>query len=181
MTVLIGIRKKLHHYFLKRKISGFKKKVETVNYNSANEIILMYNAANEDHNHAVRKYSEKLIKEKKAVSLLGFMKKIPDEAANSSRYLSEADLNWLLNPNPARINKILNTKFDLLINFYPDECLALEYIAALSHAKFRVGRYVPDKVYCYDFMVQLKENESINEFISQVDHYLKYINKNEQH
>ena len=179
MTALIGIRKKLHHYFLKRKISRSRKAVEMVN--SANEIILMYNAANEDHNFAVRKYSERLIKEKKVVSLLGFMKNIPDEIVDSSRYLSNADLNWLLNPHPNRVNKILQTKFDLLINFYPDECLALEYIAALSHAKLRVGRYVPDKVYCYDLMVQLKDNENIEEFINQVDHCLKYINKDEQH
>ncbi len=179
MTLFLDIRKKLHRYFLKQKVSELTNLVKPINYDSAREIIILYNAESIDQNVAVREYSRRLLKEKKSVNLLGFTKKIPADLAEPARYLSNADLNWIMNPRPARVGKILKTKFDLLINFYQDECLPLEYIAALSHAKFKVGRYQPDKTYCYDLMLQLKDSDNIEEFIDQVDHYLKYINPHE--
>ena len=74
MTLFLDIRKKLHRYFLKQKVSELTNLVKPINYDSAREIIILYNAESIDQNVAVREYSRRLLKEKKSVNLLGFTK-----------------------------------------------------------------------------------------------------------
>ncbi|TAK41492.1 MAG: hypothetical protein EPO28_08545 [Saprospiraceae bacterium] len=62
--------------------------------------------------------------------------------------------------------------FDLLLIFSQKEIVAVEYIAAMSQARFRVGR-ASEKTYCYDLMIDAPKEGGLQAFINQVVFYLK--------
>ena len=57
---------------------------------------------------------------------------------------------------------------------------AVHNARALSNARFRVGCFADDKTHCYDLMINLKDTDTLPEFIQKALHYLQIINTNER-
>ena len=77
--------------------------------------------------------------------------------------------------NPIEISAIFDLNYEKVeyrFNVYLNECIPLQYIAALSKAKLRVGIYQNKNLYCNDFLIDLKNEINIKNFIAQVKHYL---------
>lgn len=71
------------------------------------------------------------------------------------------------------LNKFIDKDYDVLINFYSDEKLELNYVAAASQAKFKVGfAEVDNRI---NDLVIGAASDNINLFISELKKYLKIL------
>ena len=52
----------------------------------------------------------------------------------------------------------------------------LQYIAALSKASLKVGRFAETHTDYYDLMIDMKPTTTSEEFLGQIQHYLTIIN-----
>jgi len=71
------------------------------------------------------------------------------------------------------LNKFINKDYDVLINFYSDDKLGLNYVAAASKAKFKVG-FVEVDNRINDLIIGAANNNT-NLFISELKKYLKIL------
>lgn len=148
-----------------------------VNYNEAKKIGVLYNAANPADVALVSKYIQRLQQKGKQVKGLAY---IPDPKMAldvTAEHFTNKHVNWLYVPNGMDVESFTKEHFDLLVNLYTKPSLPLEYIAALSEAKYKVGRYLEDKTYCFDLMVYLDEQKDLDSLIKEIDHLLTEINK----
>ena len=114
---------------------------------------------------------------------MGFVdkKKLPPAqfAQYGLDFFTKKDLNFKMIPVNPIVQNFINEKFDVLINLNSGKCFPLQYISAMSHARFRVGRYLRTAIDSYDMMVQIKGEPGIKVVIDEIEHFLKQINKQE--
>ncbi|GAA3517563.1 hypothetical protein GCM10022393_34590 [Aquimarina addita] len=71
------------------------------------------------------------------------------------------------------LNEFINKDYDVLINFYSESKLGLDYVAAASEAKFKVGfAEIDNRI--NDLVIGLAQDD-INLFISELKKYLKIL------
>jgi len=90
-------------------------------------------------------------------------------------FFTRKNLNWQMIPDFPIVTNFINEQFDILINLTNNKCFPLRYIAAVSHARFRVGRFDKKNIICYDMMIQVKGEPGIKSFIEEVEIYLRQI------
>ncbi len=164
-----------HHFFLKRKLKKNQHPRKTFNYWNAAKIIVLVDITIPQNLSVARKLVQSLKTQNKKTDILAYIEKERPGEAISVDYFSGKDINLFYFPKQAKALELMNTKYDLLINLCTEECLPLEYISALSKASFRTGRYLPDKTYCYDLMIETSGNKSAEYLAGQTEHFLKMI------
>ena len=170
-----SIKKQFHFYFLKKDLRFHNASRKSVNLGEAKEIGILFDATDTDQKQIVENFTKQLKEQNKKTVLLGFYN-FPKPAINFSfDYFNRKNLNWHLEPIGHIVDNFIQRKFDILINLSVKEIVPLEYIAALSQAKFRVGPYEKDKTYCYDLMIDTQGRNDLNYLIEQVKHYLHLI------
>ena len=169
------VQQNLHHFFLKKKVAKLNILRTTTNLKQAKKIGILFNPSNEQDVKIINKYADELKANDKKVKLLGYRHSKSNFQSTLS-FITEKDLNWLLEPKGMAVIHFISQPFDILINAYIKQCLPLEYIAALSKAKLRVGNYFHDKTYCFDLMIDTN-NKDLNYFLTQTNHYLKNLKK----
>ena len=87
-------------------------------------------------------------------------------------------VNWYGVPIDERVDAYCNKNFDLLICAMTTDSKPLEYIAYLSKAKYRVGRFAENKTRLYDLMIQVDVNHDLNYLLQQMTHFLESIKYN---
>ena len=90
--------------------------------------------------------------------------------------LTVKDINWKYIPVKPFVKDFLADEFDILIDLSLTEHFPLLYLAALSKAGLKIGRYEEKHQDFYDLMIELPENASLDYFAEQVIHYLNKIN-----
>lgn len=169
------IKKYFHHYFLQKALKLNQHFRKSVNLQEAKEIGILFDATDTDQKQIVENLAKQLKDQNKKTVLLGFYN-FPKPAINFSfDYFNKKNLNWHLAPIGHTVEGFINRNFDILINLTVKEILPLEYISAMSHAKFRVGPYNSDKIYCYDLMIDTGDKKDLDHLIDQVKHYLHLI------
>lgn len=153
---------------------------QAVSFDEASKIGLLYDATDESNYEIIRNYVKHLRSFHKEILALGYVdrKKLP--ANQFSQYgldfFTRKNLNFRLMPNHPIVTNFINEKFDVLINLSSNKIFPLRYIAAVSHAKFRVGRFDRKYTNCYDLMINSKPDTDIKEFISDAENFLRKIN-----
>jgi hypothetical protein len=88
-------------------------------------------------------------------------------------------LNWFGKPSTHIIENFINEEYDLLIDLNIHDHFPLKYIAALSKAKFKVGKYKEQDEIIYDMMIDSDNTQKLKYFLRQVDTYIAMLNKPE--
>ena len=170
-----SIRKTAHNYFLKKELKFHKPSRYVMNISDMREIGILFDATDTTKTNTINQFAESIRTQFRKVSLLGFYN-FPKPAINLNfPYFHNKELNWYLEPQGYVVEEFIEKKFDVLINAYTNEVIPLEYISALSNAKYRIGLYDSAKTYCNDFMIELKENKDLGSFLEQIKHYLYII------
>ncbi len=87
--------------------------------------------------------------------------------------ITPSDINWWYRPAGRTVKTMIDKEYDLLLNIFREECPPLEYMAALSKARLRVGMYRGDfSLHYNDFLVDMPDTEAIDPMIEQIQHYL---------
>lgn len=169
------IKKWFHYYFLNKELKFHKPPRQIVKFEEAKEIGIIFDATDTDQTAVVNQFADSLRGTKKKISMFGFYN-FPRPAINFNfPYFNQKSLNWYLEPNGILVKEFIEKKFDILINVSVSENLPLEYISALSNASYRIGLYNPNKLFCYDFMIDLKGKNNLPKFTEQVKHYLHIV------
>ena len=171
-------REQIGRWILKKRIKNKYRNSQFLNYSNANNIGIIFNATHQNTYEVARKYIRALNEMNISVKALGFVdsKEVLEFYQKSIyfEFFSRKNLNWYHKPNNPNTKAFIETKFDILIDLSIVEDFPIQYIVALSEARFKVGSVKGTENY-YDFMIRLDEKQDLEYFVEQIDHYLKMI------
>lgn len=102
-----------------------------------------------------------------------------EDAVNPPDYtntITTNDLNWWGLPKPGKTEEFTDMQFDLLMNIAPQQNLVLDFLTALSNAKFKVGCSEDEKNF-FDLNINIGENHEAMYIAKQQFFYLAQLNK----
>ncbi|MCS6916066.1 MAG: hypothetical protein RMK52_00020 [Chitinophagales bacterium] len=170
-----SIQRWIHFHFLHRQLRQRHVERCTVRLADAQDIGILFDASDPERVAAVSQFADHLRKEQKKTTLLGFYNQSKQAINFNFAYFNRKNLNWYLAPTGILVKEFMERPFDILINAYLPENLPLEYVSALSQARFRIGAYGKNKTYAYDFMVDMKEDPNLTVLLQQYRHYLEML------
>lgn len=172
---------KIKRYFHNRALVSVVKRAEKIdrkpiNIKRAKSIGILFDASNPTKVITVTKFSEKLVNQGIKVDILGYVNNKEKELSESFLF-NNNDVNWYGVPVSSKVKQFENTPYDILISAFVEESMPLEYIAASSKSKFRIGAFNNSKIHCFDFMINLGKQVQLNYLLNQIKHFLEVINK----
>jgi hypothetical protein len=165
---------------LQKKSLAVTRKKDSCNLADAKEIGVIFNASDPASIDEVKKIVNLLQANNAHVFVIGYLneKKIADVNLLRSGYnfFSLANLTWFYKPVIPFIEDFLNRKFDILFDLDLENSFPLRYIATLSKAGMKVGRFFDGCEYL-DFMIKLEPEISLRYLIEQSVYYLNIVRK----
>lgn len=166
---------------LRRKVSRLKRKRFSGNISSAKKLGIIWDANNIGEFPVISQFHQKMMERNIDVKVIGFYpgKELPDKltAVRFLTCLKPQDINLSYRPVSKEANEFIKASFDILIDTNFSNVFPLEYISSLSAAGFKVGIF--DNRYDnspFDLMIDVKRNSDLNNYLTQVVHYLEMIN-----
>jgi hypothetical protein len=173
MAFIDNLKEKMYQRQVKR-LAGSKKHT-SCNFRDAKSIGIIFNAGNEKERDIVLEYKKRLERDhRKKVRLLGFKDVKELTAQEIYPCFCNKDIGWNQAPKREDILDFIEEPFDLLLALHMEDCPPLEFIAATSAAKFRIGHYREEKADYYDLLLYGK-GKTLRAFISQTESYLEKI------
>jgi hypothetical protein len=185
MGLFKNIKLAIAYRTLKQELSAIKRELKPTkfNFNQIRTVGILFDASNPEDFELVKRYLVYLRESNKKVKVLGFFsdKKIPELTYSKLEYdfFSLKELNWFGKPSTHIIENFINEEYDLLIDLNIHDHFPLKYIAALSKAKFKVGKYKEQDEIIYDMMIDSDNTQKLKYFLRQVDTYIAMLNKPE--
>lgn len=93
-----------------------------------------------------------------------------------SNTLTVKDLDFWGLPKKEKVEEFINIRFEVLFNIALDNNLVIDYITALSQARFKVGSS-PDTSNHFDLNINIDENQDAMYLAKQQIFYLAQLNK----
>ena len=176
--MLESIQKWFFNQTLKRKIDNNPTKSNhNINFDRSKSIGILFDGNVSNNFVTIEKYASELRLLGKSVTLLGYMNVTDKEGNLNHTYFCKNDLNWAKIPISKKTQDFINVPFDILMCLCINNSIQLDYIAALSKAKVRVGKYDADNDF-YDLMIDSSShNKNLNTLIFEIDKYLKLVNQ----
>ena len=175
-------RRKIGQYYFKKENAGIDRQVQMTNLKEAKKIGILYTLNDVPDYERVSQFVSQLQTEHKEVKALGFVinKNLIQRFLPklSFDFFSKRDLTWFYKPIHSQARDFIEKEFDLLIDLSLNDSFPLKYIAGLSKALCRVGRFSEENTDYYDFMIDLKPSVTSEEYLGHIQHYLTIINKN---
>lgn len=180
MEFFRGIRKKTGYYVLKRQIRSLSRERVFLNLADVRSIGVLFMKTDNKDFEVVQSFVRSLREDGKDVFAIGYVeaREIPDFylLRRGFNFFCMHDLNWFYRPEPVFVSDFINREFDLLINLSIDNPFPLDFIYALSKARFKAGM-LTDGYGHSDLAIDIKEKKDIEYLIQQLTHYLYIINK----
>jgi hypothetical protein len=160
-----------------RILNGYQKTSDRLpdfcNINDANNIGIIYNATEYVSFEIIRNLVKDLMHDSKKISVLGYVdsKDLIDNYLyrKGFDFFSRNELNWYRKPDSPAVAEFIKEPFDLLINLSLEDHYPIQYIATLSPAKFKAGRYSPSDT-CLDLMIDIeKEKQAMRNIQKEID------------
>ena len=183
MSLLKNIKQFIAGRILKQELQSVKKErlPNKFNFNEIKTVGILFDATNKEDYEIVKRYVVYLREYRKRVKAIGFFstKDIPALTYSKLEYdfFSTKELNWLGKPSSMVIRNFIDEEFDLLIDLNIHDHFAFKYIAALSKATFKVGKYDENDIAIYDMMIDADNTKTIKYFLRQIDTYITMLNK----
>ncbi|MCK9219112.1 MAG: hypothetical protein PHF97_05765 [Bacteroidales bacterium] len=174
------IRIKIGQHYFKKEKSQSDRRTQMTNLQDAQRIGILYTLDEVPDYERVSEFVSQLQHDKKEVKALGFVKKkvlvhrfLPKLSYD---FFSKRDLTWFYKPIHNQVKDFIEKEFDLLIDLSSRDNFPLKYIAGLSNALCRVGKFSEENADYYDFMIDMKPAMTTDDFLGQIRHYLTIIN-----
>ncbi len=178
MILFKDIRQKTGSYLLKRKIRKLSRKKQFINMVDAQTVGIVFKLSDDAVFRAVNDYLKELTAEGKQVFVIGYIdaREIPDTwlLRKGYNFFCMKDLNLYFIPELPFVKDFLKREFDLLINLSIDRTFPVDYIFAVSKAKFKTGKFFEGYDYS-DLAIDIKESRDVGYLTEQMTHYLRII------
>ena len=179
MTLATKIRMAVGNMVFRQRMRLLNKHTQVVSFEDAKKIGMLYDATNEQDYEMVKQYIKGIRSDHKEVFALGYVDKkqlpVSQFAQLGLDFFTKKDLKWNMIPDSLEIRNFINEQFDILINLNEGNCFPLNYITAMSKAKFRIGRYHKKNLNNFDFLIEAGNSTSLTNYIKEVDKYLRII------
>lgn len=181
MAYFQNIRNKIGEYFLVKQQGAYPRNRTIMNIESANTIGILYCADNPVEVELMKAHIHNLRDMKKEVKSLGFLsvREVPLGLNGSVKhqYFSLKELNWYGKPSSQFIQSFVNEPFDILFDFGTPTRLPILFIASMSKAKCKVGRYSEKYAELYDVMIEADDTKKLTYVIATTHDYMMLLNK----
>lgn len=81
------------------------------------------------------------------------------------------NVKWNMEPSIG-VTMFTNNEFDILVDLSRDECIPISYVVARSKAKMKVGRVDSACSRFYDFLIDVDQDITLNEYLKKINLYL---------
>jgi len=181
MELFRETRVKIGNSILSKKGEGVKRKLFYSNINQIKTIGIVWDASKTSDFSSLSKFYQKMHERNIDVRILGYFpgKELPDQYT-ALRYLTcirKNEVSLFYIPTSAEAGVFINTPFDILIDLNFDMIFTLRYISNLSAARLKVGLFNSESSSStFDLMMEIKKPVVIENYLTQVIHYLEMIN-----
>lgn len=182
MKWLDNIKRTFGESLLKKKLKSNRKSA-VHNFNDARSVGILYREKGESFYILVKQYVKYLqdehgIREIMALAYIDDKKEVPFYQIHKLKYdyFTKGELDWRFEPHGEVSQNFIAKEFDILIDFEKEPVLPLRFVLAQSKAQFKVGYYDKANEPFYDLMFETKEDGTFDDYIKQINHYLKLIN-----
>jgi hypothetical protein len=176
-----NIKLKAGEYFLKKESAGIERAKAIMNLKDAKTVGILYDASNINDTDLVKKYIAYLRDSGKKVKSIGYLavKELPNtiQISLDQQCLTLKEVNWYYKPAIGFIGNFVKEEYDLLLDLNISRQLPITYIAALSKAKCKVGRFTNKYMNLYDVMIEVDKEKTMKYFLQNVDIYMEMLNK----
>jgi hypothetical protein len=177
MNLLNTIQSSLANFKFKKELKKSVSQREVIGWEAGKKIGLLYDATNDTDFEVMKQYVKQVRSQQKEVLALGYINK---KVLPQSRFpqlgldfFTKKDMGWKMIPNNLAVSNFIKESYDIVINLSDNTIFPLSYIAAISKAKFRVGRFDKHYVHCYDMMIETNNETDMKSLIQQTEDYLK--------
>lgn len=183
MSFLKKIKQVVANNSLKKELQADPRKTiqNKFNFDDVRSVGMLFDASNPEDYELVKRYVVYLREHSKKVKVLGYFssKQIPALTYSKLEYdfFSSKEVNWFGKPVTHIIDNFIKEEYDLLIDLNIHDHFSLKYIAALSKAKFKVGKYKEEDEKVYDMMIDADNTQTLKYFLRQIDTYITMLNK----
>jgi len=168
----MGIKEIIAHKKLDNLISKTNREVVFPNINTAKNIGVIWQPTQKEAFQYLKNYFTR-----EQIICRGFcvFEEItnPHQAANT---LTVKDLDFWGLPKKEKVDDFISIKFEILLNIALENNLVLDYLTALSQARFKVGSSPKTKNY-FDMNINIGENSNPLYLAKQQIFYLAQLNK----
>jgi hypothetical protein len=181
MELLRDTRVKIGDSILSKKRERVKRKCSYTNISQIKNIGIVWDASKTSDFSCLSRFYQKMHERNIDVRILGYFpgKDLPDQYT-ALRYFTcirKNEINLFYVPTSTEARVFINTSFDILIDLNFDRIFTLSYISTLSSAKFKVGLFDSESSSSiFDLMMEIKRPVQIENYLTQVIHYLEMIN-----
>jgi hypothetical protein len=173
-----NIKRKIAILNLEKELKNLKRTVAFNNFESATTVGFIFDASNREKYQASREFMDQVEKLNNRVFGIGFAAK-SDQIAyfpykHGVEYFGLNEINWYGVPINPVIKDFLKRNFDILVDLSQSEIFPAYYIFSLSNAKFKISNKSIKSKFA-DFVIENTNSDKIEDYISQINHYLKVI------
>ncbi len=180
MSAIKKIKEKYRKFFFRRELKKITRHKKVINYFDAKNIGIIYDASIEENYLLITSFTKELQQEGKKVNTLGYIrqKKKPEYSFPKLifGFFSSEDFKWNYKYKSNYVKEFVESEFDILIDFSPDDIFLAKYVAGLSKACYKVGTYSEDYYNIYDLLIEVSKSCTLEELMEHSVHYLKTIN-----
>jgi hypothetical protein len=175
--ILLKVKEKIGAVVLKNKINANRTR-GVYNFNTAKTVGIILNANSQYTFEAAREFMKYIQGFDTKVNSIGFVDS--QEVLNfysrqiGMDYFSKKNLNWYGKPKNPKVQEFIQQEFDILIDLSLNDYFPIQYIAAASNAKFKIGRFRNERS-CYDLMIDISNDKKLDFYIDQIKHYLSIL------
>jgi hypothetical protein len=146
-----------------------------VNNNKVKTVAVLLNAEEFDDFEAFRHYFKAMGLTSPKHKVIAFTQDDKYESSQWEIYFSPKDFGWKGTIKNNDLQAFIDEHYDVLISYYKNEDLLLNFITAASKANFKVGLCRNDER-LYDLIIDVKPKE-IKTFKDELKKYLNILNK----
>lgn len=162
-----------------KKLCALPRNKEFVKLNDAKTIGILFDATNNDAFETVKKFIEKLKTYTKNVHAIGY---VDEKLTPNYSYIktdidlfNKKELKSFYQPQSPYIKTFMEDEKDLLIDINISQKVPLQFIAASSKAKCKVGIHLPENEPLHDILIATTPQQGLDFYLQQVVKYLETV------
>jgi hypothetical protein len=176
----MNLIKYLQQKFIRYREKNRKKKrtLNSFSIDSVKKVGILFQYASSDQLNQIQEFKN-FFKPETDISVFGYSKNPVTDLDFNDRFkiISKQDLSYFNFPKSSDVEFFTNTEFDLLVNFSENENFPLFYVTSVTGAAIKVGNYHSKYEHLFDVMFDLKEQNTLQNFIKYIEQYLKIISR----
>jgi hypothetical protein len=178
VKLLDNIKDRLAIISLQKELKATKRHVAFNNFESATTVGFIFDATDRGKYQISRDFIDFVEKLNNRVFGIAFASK-SDQIAyfpykQGVDYFGLDEKNWYGKPSNPVIKDFLKRNFDILVDLSLSDIFLTQYLFSLSNAKFKITNSASKTKYA-DFVIEVGNSEKLDNYITQIKHYLKVI------